>query len=64
MIYHKFQTIIITVFVLGLLDVLAFSDLITAIMAIPEFAPILITAIIVLGIVVYFVKRKGKKKTK
>jgi hypothetical protein len=55
--------IILGIFVFGIVEFLAYSDAIYVMLAMPEFAPVIITFLIGYGIYRY-IKRRMKSKTK
>lgn len=62
LIYNRFQNIILTIFVVGLLDMMAYSDLVITIVALPEFTPIIISFLIIMGALTYLRRKKKKNK--
>ncbi|WP_240421265.1 hypothetical protein [Paenibacillus periandrae] len=62
LLYEKFQTIILGIFVFGIVEFLSYSEIIYVTLAMPEFAPIIIT--LLLGYGVYrIVKRRMKSRS-
>ena len=62
LIYNKLQVLLLSIFVFGILDVLLYSDLLMALIVIPEFTPIVI--MIIFGYGLYrFMKYKTKRNT-
>ncbi|MGD8188892.1 hypothetical protein ACQCN2_02715 [Brevibacillus ginsengisoli] len=59
--YHKFQNLILTLFVIGLFDLVVYGDAMISLFAFPEFAPLVV--MILLGLGLYKRWRKQRKKT-
>lgn len=60
--YSRFQTFVLTIFVIGILDFMVYSDAILALMAIPELTPIVIIGLLIFGLVKHFFFRKSKRR--
>jgi hypothetical protein len=58
--YNKFQTLILTLFVIGFIDLFAYTDIIITLLALPEFIPIVVVILIAIGLYKYLIKRKNK----
>ncbi|MDF2723832.1 MAG: hypothetical protein K0Q59_3507 [Paenibacillus sp.] len=56
--YHKFQTVILGFVVLGLLELLAYSDLIVSLFVLPEFVAPVLLILIGIGLYKWFRGRK------
>lgn len=62
LLYEKFQMIILGLFVFGIVEFLSYSEIIYVTLAMPEFAPIIIT--LLLGYGVYrIIKRRMKSSS-
>jgi hypothetical protein len=59
--YNKFQTIILSIFVFGVIDLLLYSDILMASIMIPEFTPLIVAVVFVYGLYKYFKYWKGKR---
>jgi len=61
LIYNKIQVLLLSIFVFGVLDFLLYSDVLMALIVMPEFTPIVI--IIIFGYGFYrFMRYKTKRK--
>lgn len=60
--YNKFQMIILSIFVLGLVDIMLYSDLLTLMTIIPAATPLIIATIIGYGVYKFF-KNRNKRRS-
>ncbi|BAU29029.1 hypothetical protein DFP93_103123 [Aneurinibacillus soli] len=58
--YSRFQTLILTIFVLGMLDFMVYSDALMASLALPELTPLVIIGLLIFGVFKYVFYRKHK----
>lgn len=58
--YHKFQHMILTLFFIGLFDLIMYSDGIVSLFAFPELAPLVVLVLIGFGI--YNYRKQGRNK--
>jgi hypothetical protein len=67
-IFHRFQSLILFIFVLGLVDVMLYSDAVyaflNAFLVMPEFLPIGIAVLVAVGAVIFVVRHIKKLKRK
>ncbi len=63
MFYERFQMIILGIFVFGIIEFLAYSDAIYVMLAVPEFAPLVIIFLIGYGVYRY-IKRRMRYRAK
>ncbi|WCN36770.1 hypothetical protein [Aneurinibacillus uraniidurans] len=60
--YSRFQTLILTIFVIGMLDFMVYSDALMASLALPELMPLVIIGLLIFGAVKYVFYRKHTHK--
>jgi predicted tellurium resistance membrane protein TerC len=60
--YSRFQTLVLSIFVIGMIDLVVYSDAIMAFIAIPELMPVVIIGLLIFGVCKYIFRRKHHPK--